>query len=1064
MICPRCGKAVLASTGKCPGCGAGIAVGTLTPPPTGEVTASDLTTMFGANTPAGETDAGEATIFVAPDTPAAPTAGPTGTVDADATIFVAPETSAAPTAPVTPDEPVTEIPTALPSATISRAGSAPGDPLGIGQSFGSRYHIIRLLGQGGMGAVYQAWDAELGEAVAIKVVRPEITADPAAAADMERRFKRELVLARQVTHKNVVRIHDLGEIDGIKYITMPYVEGADLATVMREHGRLPLAKTLRIIKSVVSGLTAAHAADIVHRDLKPANIMIDANDDALIMDFGIARSTGMPVGGGKLPGETTLAGNVKLAMARPEATVAGTIVGTVEYMAPEQARGQHVDQRADVYAIGLILYDMLAGRSRSALAKPIEELKARMNQAPAPIRTIVPDVPEPVAAIVARCLDPDPAKRYQKTLELAAELDRLDEDGHLIPIRRVFGTRVLAAIILLALTVAGAGWWYARQFIPPAQHDPVSVVISDLENNTTDPALSRVLEPMLKRALEDAGFISAYDRSGISRTLGVRPPDRLDEAAAREIAVRQGLGVVLSGAIDRLGSSGFEISVKAAQAVTGQVITTAKGRASNKDQIVGVATKLVTTVRKALGDETSDSAQLFAMASVSATSLDVIRYYAAAREAASNNKLEEARANYAKAIELDPKFGIGYQALSTLSQNLGNMQDADKYINEALRHLDGMTERERYTTRGLFDFLTGDYQQCVKEYSDLIASYPADVAAHNNLALCLSSLRKMPEAVEEMRRVVRLVPKQAFFRVNLALYASYASDFQTGEREALEIQEPDARGVLALAFAQLGQGDVAKASETYQKLSAIDALGASSGSAGLADIAIYGGHFSDAVRMLEQGAAADLAAKNADRAAMKFTSVAYANLARGQNRAAIAAAEKALSHSQAAKIRFLAARTFVEGGEPGKTEPLVKSLSNELQAEPQGYAKIVEGLVALKSGNARQAIKLLTDANGLFDTWIGHFDLGRAYFAFGAFPQADAEFDRCLKRRGEAISLFLDEDPTYGYFPTAYYYQGRVREELKTERFREAYREYLNIRGNSKEDSLLQDVRRRAGT
>src|SRR5580765_2632495 len=114
---------------------------------------------------------------------------------------------------------------------------------------------------------------------------------------MERRFKRELVLARQVTHKNVVRIHDMGEIDGIKYITMPYVEGADLSSVLREQGRLPIPKTLRIVRSVVSGLAAAHAAGVVHRDLKPANIMIDASDDAVIMDFGIARSTGVPTGG-----------------------------------------------------------------------------------------------------------------------------------------------------------------------------------------------------------------------------------------------------------------------------------------------------------------------------------------------------------------------------------------------------------------------------------------------------------------------------------------------------------------------------------------------------------------------------------------------------------------------------------------------------------------------------------------------------------------------------------------------------------------------------------------------
>src|SRR5215831_18339167 len=177
------------------------------------------------------------------------------------------------------------------------AQEAPGatssdGPLAPGQSFGARYHIIRLLGAGGMGAVYQAWDAELGVSVAIKIIRPEIMADPKTADEVGRRFKRELLLARQVTHKNVVRIHDLGEIDGIKYITMSFVDGIDLATLLKAEGKLAVGAVVRLARAVVSGLVAAHAAGVVHRDLKPANIMIGADGEALIMDFGIARSSG----------------------------------------------------------------------------------------------------------------------------------------------------------------------------------------------------------------------------------------------------------------------------------------------------------------------------------------------------------------------------------------------------------------------------------------------------------------------------------------------------------------------------------------------------------------------------------------------------------------------------------------------------------------------------------------------------------------------------------------------------------------------------------------------------
>src|SRR5258706_13798705 len=181
-----------------------------------------------------------------------------------------------------------DAPTLLPGVAVVSDMAAGGNgedrdigPLAPGRPFGARYHIIRLLGIGGMGAVYQAWDAELAVAVAIKVIRPEVMADPDAAAEVERRFKRELLLAREGTDKDVVRIHDLGEIDGIKYITMSYVDWTDLATILKRDGALPVATVVGIARQLVAGLVAAHAAGVVHRDLKPENIMIDSDGEAL---------------------------------------------------------------------------------------------------------------------------------------------------------------------------------------------------------------------------------------------------------------------------------------------------------------------------------------------------------------------------------------------------------------------------------------------------------------------------------------------------------------------------------------------------------------------------------------------------------------------------------------------------------------------------------------------------------------------------------------------------------------------------------------------------------------
>ncbi|MEQ1573769.1 MAG: protein kinase [Vicinamibacterales bacterium] len=949
------------------------------------------------------------------------------------------------------------------SAPSAASDSEDTGPLKPGKPFGSRYHIIRLLGLGGMGAVYQAWDTELSVAVAIKVIRPEAMEDPAAALEIERRFKRELLLAREVTHKNVVRIHDLGEIDGIKYITMSYIDGLDLASMLKRDGKVPVAQALLILRSVIPGLVAAHTAGVVHRDLKPANIMIGKRGDALIMDFGIARSTGEPNIGSdeahaNLPQELRRA-----AESNAGSTMAGSVLGTIHYMAPEQAKGQEVDQRADIYAMGLILYDMLLGRRRAEKAvSAMGELEARMEHAPPPVKSVAPDIPSAVDAIVSRCLDPDRAKRFQTTVDLVAALDRLDENGEPLPVRRVVGLPLMAAIVVVLLGLGVGAWYYQRQFITPAAHDPVSVVIADFQNGTGDATFDRTLEPVLKLALEGAGFISAYSRIEIARSLGVRPPELLNETAAREIAVKQGLGVVLSGEIARRGN-GFSLSAKAVQAVTGEVIASADARAAGRDQVLGVATGLANEVREALGDDTSDSAQRFAIEALSATSLEVVREYAGAMEALSRSRFNEALQSFSKAVDRDPNFGLAYAGMAITARNLDRQQDAERYAKEAITHLDSMTERERYRTRGIFYFVTGDYQQCAKEYADLVARFAADAAARNNLALCSTYLRDMPRALSEMRQVVKILPNRALYRENLALYASYSGDFPSGEQEARAITEPGLFGLLALAFSQVGQGQLPAAMETYRSLSKIDAQGASYTASGLGDLALYEGRFSDADRLLAQGAIADLTAKEPDRAAAKYAALAYTRGQRGRIGPAVTAAESALARSQSVKVRFLAARAFVEAGATARAQALAVGLASELQTEPQAYAKIIEGEIALKSGDPRLAIRILGEANTLLDTWIGHFDLGRAYLEAGAPLQADSEFDRCIKRRGEALALFLDEEPTYGYFPPVYYYQGRVREELKNAGFADSYRAYLAIRGQSKDDPLLPEVRRRAG-
>ncbi|PYS47824.1 MAG: hypothetical protein DMG13_26920 [Acidobacteria bacterium] len=570
---------------------------------------------------------------------------------------------------------------------------------------------------------------------------------------------------------------------------------------------------------------------------------------------------------------------------------------------------------------------------------------------------------------------------------------------------------------------------------------------------------------MLKLALEGTGFITAYDRTRV-RDLGLPAfTEALDEQTALRVAVSQGLNVVVSGSLERKGT-GYSLAMKATQAVTGNIIAVAEDSVSSKDQVLPIVTKVATAIRKSLGDDTSDSVKLFAMERLSTASLEAVHEYAKGMEALSNNKNDEAVRRFSKSVELDPDFGLADAGRAIAYRNIGEEENAEKYIKQAISHVDRMTERERYRTRGIFYFVTGDYVKCVEEYSALTARYASDASAHNNLGICYSYLRNLPKTIEQMRLASEILPKRLLYRFNLAAFESLAGDFQIAGRDArstLQMDPSYEKGYVILAMTQLGQNELKEAAESYRKLETVSPTGASFAASGFADLALYEGRFSEAVRILEKGAAADLADKHADRAASKFAPLAYSKLLLGQRAEALSAAESALENSKDWKIQLLIGMIFAQTGEMAKARELSVSLASELQAAPQAYAKLVDAEIALADGKSRDAIRIFADANKLLDTWIGRFGLGRAYLADNAFAQADSEFDRCIERRGEAILLFMDEVPTYGYFPAVYYYQGRVRQGLKSPGAAKSYLTYLSIREKAGEDPLISEVRRLAG-
>ena len=936
-------------------------------------------------------------------------------------------------------------------------------PLVPGQGLGDRYHIVKLLGLGGMGAVYQAWDAELGVVVAVKVIRPAADPNPQAAQALERRFKQELLLARQVTHRNVVRIHDLGEIDGIKYITMPYIQGEDLATILRREGKLSVERTLKIARSMASGLAAAHAAGVVHRDLKPANIMINADGEAMIMDFGIARSmSDVAAAGSATPT------SIGTRAAADGQTVAGAVVGTVEYMAPEQALAAPVDQRADIYAFGLILYDLLLGRNRGRQGEgKLTELYERMKAAPPPPHSIDPGIPETVNRIISRCVQPDPAARYQTTAELAEEMARLDDSGKPLPIVRRLTWRIAAAALSVFVVLLALTWWLARGPAPAVQRPPMSVLVADIQNKTGDPVFNGALEQALTIGIEGASFITAYPRTTAQQAAQkVRPDAVLDEATARLVSSSEGINVILAGAIESKGS-GYTISVRAVDPANGNVLGDASATARRKSDVLQAVGSVASELRGTLGDAAPESDKIAAAETVSTSSLEALADYSRAQDLLFNLKDAEAIPHYQRAIERDPNFGRAYAAWATAATNLGRQAEAAELWKKALQLLDGMTEREKYRTLANYNLLvTQNYQQAAEHYKYLLDKYPYDRVGHLNLALTYFYLREFENALQEGKRSIEVDPKSLIGHSNYALYAMYAGDFETAAVEARKVieQDPSAfKAYLPFAVAGLATFDAAAATDAYNRMAKANPEGASLANIGLADLAMYQGRFADAAAMLRSRISDDQKSNDRAYAATKHLMLAEAYEAEGKSAPALEAVRTALKVGpQNETVLVPAARLYLRLGKESEAAGIASVLSQRLESQSRAYGNIIEGETATRRKRPVDAITLFRAASKLTDLWLARMDLGIAYIEAGHYAEGFSELDQCLKRRGEASAIFLDDVPTFRYLATLPYWLARAQEGLgQLPAAAGNYKTYLQIRAAAGRDPLAADARRR---
>jgi len=920
------------------------------------------------------------------------------------------------------------------------------------------YEIIELIGKGGMGEVYLARDTILDRKVALKFLPDELEGD----SRTRDRFVREAKSAAALDHPFICKIYETGEWHGKAFIAMEFIEGQTLQDRI-EQERLGLNDSIRITLEIAEALENAHKAGIVHRDLKPANIMITSQGHTKVMDFGLAKRV--------LPGGGTA--DLTRTLTQASITERGSIAGTISYMSPEQARGENVDTRSDIFSLGIILYEMLSGKHPFSKPSPVETLTSILRDAVPPTHITPKSINPVINPILRKALAKNPGARYQNITDFADDLRKAQiEKGFKIRIPRRLLLISAASVLILGLAVVGVLRLRHRGAESPAERiktgqKPISILIADFANKTGDPAFEGAFEQVFGLGLEGAPFIKIYDRTR-ARTL-VNEMDsnangKIEADSAQLLCSREGINVVIAAAIEPSGS-GYVFKVRALDPLSYLALAERSKTIATKAEVFKAADSLVAELRDDLSRIPPETVQALSMETFTAASLEAMKIYAHAQDLVLAGKEDEAIEEYQKAIEKDPKMGRAYAGLALVYRNRGQDEKANMYFEKVMPLIDQMTDREKYRTRGVYYLFNRDFKKAAEEYSALIQQFPMDSAAHTNLPLAYFYNREMQKAFEEGQKAAEFAPKNILPRINLVWYAIGLGKFDAAEgvfREVMQMNPEFFDALVPLALIQLALDRPRDAEKTYLELSSKDARLASLAAIGLADLALYEGRLNDARKILEAGIEADLKNKFEDEASLKSVMLAQTLLAQGKLKEAIQAADRVAASSKKGSNLFSIALVYIQAGQPELATKVAEELNAKPNPELQAYARFIEGEAAQKKGDIPGAVDLYYKSTALLDTWIGHLALGRAHLEAKEYIEAHSELDMCLKRRGEATSIFLDDFPSYRYFAPVYYYLGRAQEGLKSPAAKESYEKFLKIReGADPDDPLVEDARRR---